>query len=766
MATYGKPTTGFYVNYGEATAAVVTSSLAPVLIAPRYKLHKMDAGFADARLVEVDAAGVAVNTDSPTYPLIDNNNILPWPGRTDDSSIVDITSAKLFAGNCSVVLNNDAMSGAVRANATNCLVMAEGVQLGGAAGLSKQLRGHEVLAGDIVALTSGTSTVYASVVDVQPDKATGYTLTESKVILASDAGSVEDITVDVSAFTGDADCSYLIKVKDAQGTVEISSLSGDAGYLRNPEITGTIALGSFGATVKINTVTNGGSYIVRITAQTVNMLNAVYLDCAVEAGTYTDIYFASARIAPGSVAIPAAYWELNEAGIRVTNDIQISIGSMQYKLHSAELYLDYRELLVEDSLELRTNQISNIAEWVGPVHPDNPMGMMYAAASQAGGALIYLVATDGDTEEATVKAINYAGQYESAYAVIPYMQTPVTQAAVIAVLNKYAIPTVAQFKHAWFCTTSGSETTVYAEEEGEALLGDIKLKANKLTLTLVGDTADLLKARVKAGDYAVVIGGYHEDTGKYDEHSYKITRVVGTNSVELANGKIHGISRVYFKRVLGGSEYAAKLADEARAINNYHVNFVVSDALNFAGFENVNPVYLCATLAAMRSVLPPHAPMNELTVPGFSITNTMKWTDDDYETMNNGGAWVVARNAEGNLVTFHQITTRTDGTVAEEDSVVSNAESIVRQLRLAVRPYASGKCNVTQTLLNEIKTALITTIMQIQRENYDASYGQRILDFDLPVLEIPEGNERSVVCYCNIDLPQPLQDGAFYFNLF
>jgi hypothetical protein len=65
-----------------------------------------------------------------------------------------------------------------------------------------------------------------------------------------------------------------------------------------------------------------------------------------------------------------------------------------------------------------------------------------------------------------------------------------------------------------------------------------------------------------------------------------------------------------------------------------------------------------------------------------------------------------------------------------------------------------------------LEDTLVATLDQIQNENYSASYGQRILDYALPRLEIPEGNTRSVVCYCDIDLPQPLNDGAFYFNLF
>lgn len=772
MATYGKPTTSFYVNYGDLAATVVTSSLAPVLIAPRYNLHKIESGYADAKLVEVDDNGNAVNVDGTTYPLIDSSRTLPWPARIK-KGIIDYTSVRLFAGNCAVILNSGSLSGKVSTKGgLNCIIMDESVQYVDAA-LADNLRNHEVLAGDTVILTStdaegATTTTEAAVVDVLP------TMDPTKATVTG-VGSADatKLTVDVESFKGDVDCAYLVTVKsvtDAGANVEISAVSGDPGYIHNGILTSdSTRLGSFGSTIATaGTLTAGESYIVRITAERIGSYNRVFVDTLLTEGTYTNVSFASTRIASAVVSVPSAYWDIDDSGVNVLNNILIGISELTYTLHSADLYLEYRELITEDALELRTNQISNIMDWVGPVHPDNPMGMMYAAAAQATGALIYLLATPGSTEADTVKAIEYAGQYESAYAIVPYLQTPVTQAAVLSIINKYAVPTVAQFKHAWFCTTSGRETVIYDSEAGEYLLGSTAINASsgRLTVTLLGDSTDLLKAKVKAGDYLVVVGGYDEDSGKYDEHSYKVTRVTGTNTAEVQGNKVHGISRVYFRRVLSGSEYAAKLADEARAINNYHVNFVASDALSFAGFDNVNPVYLCAVLAANRSILPPHAPMNELVVPGFSVTDAMKWTDTEYEVMNSGGVWVVAKNAEGNLVTFHQITTRTDGTVAEEDSVVSNAESVVRRVRMAVRPYASGKCNVTQALLSEIESTIISTLMQIQNESYNASYGSRVLDFSLPRLEIPEGNGQSVVCYCDIDLPQPLQDGAFYFNLF
>jgi hypothetical protein len=134
--------------------------------------------------------------------------------------------------------------------------------------------------------------------------------------------------------------------------------------------------------------------------------------------------------------------------------------------------------------------------------------------------------------------------------------------------------------------------------------------------------------------------------------------------------------------------------------------------------------------------------------------------------MNDGGVWLVYNNSDNTAVTYHQITTLTDGTVAEEDSAVSNGDSIVRALRTALRLKGiSGKANVSEALLSTINSTIVAELNYIQGIPYDAMYGSRILSHVIDALYIPESNRQSVVCRVQITLPLPLQDGLFEFNL-
>lgn len=756
MATFGKPTTSFYINYGTLEPAVAQRALAPALLAPRYRLHRIASGFAGTKLT--------------SFPLSTGVTSFDWPDRSAEGSIVDVSSAKMIAKNMYLVMNDTPLSGTVGDNSLNYItVTGKSVQLvgGDIDSLATELNGYEVKPGDRVEISYASEKYYAEVVDILPEmKEAASTVTK--------ADGSETTAVTVAGFAGNADAAYLVKVKSVdsdKATVAIEALSGDLGYTNTVELTANkaITIGDYGIELSCSDLTQlkaEDSFIVSGSAETVAYFNTIYLDIELEIpnGTAIDVVFQSSSLSPAESILSGAAWSVNGDQITVSESLPgITLGDKKYTIASADLHMRYRELLTGDLLELLSNQTADIAEWVGPADPENPMGMMYAAASVVDGAFFYVMATGSD-EESTIKAINYVGQFEGAYAPIPFIQSKATQNAVAAVIAKYSNPEIAQFKHAWFCSTAGREAVIYeVDADNNGLIGTID--NNVLTLQGAGKV-NAVGAKVKIGDYAVVIGGYDTDTGKFDETAYRISKVKSADTLILENAKNIGTSRVYIKRVLSGSEYAEALAAEASSWDNHRINFVASDKLSFGGFDSVDPVYLCVTLASMRCALPPHAPMNELVVPGYTIQDELKWTDVDYEKMNRGGVWVVAKNAEGEVVTYHQITTKTDGTVAEEDSVVSNGDAIVRQLRIAVRPFASGKSNVTTALLDKIRNVLIAEIKGIQAITYAATYGQRILDYKISRLDIPEGNKRSLICVCDLELPQPMQDGQFIFNLF
>ena len=85
MATNPKPTTSFYVNYGQLDPMAAQRALAPVIIAPRFALHNEKLG---------------------DVGVLDLTKVIAWPGRSEDTklNIIDFESAKVTASNAEVVL--------------------------------------------------------------------------------------------------------------------------------------------------------------------------------------------------------------------------------------------------------------------------------------------------------------------------------------------------------------------------------------------------------------------------------------------------------------------------------------------------------------------------------------------------------------------------------------------------------------------------------------------------------------------------------------
>ena len=745
MATTGKPQTTFVVSYGTLGETVAQEMLTPVFIAPRYAIHD--------QYDEKNSLGEFLVGSKPG---------VEWPAL-EEGAKVDVASGELFVKNAVIKLNKTAI--AAESISGNVIKLGEdvSVKLGGVVGLCDALEGVEVMVGDRVIVDSDGKLTEADVVDIRP----AYKDAEATVVRSSNTQCADGmITADASKFIAKKTASYLVKfLEDGVARAEITALTGDAGYRTTETIGDDTAVGAFGLVIAVagdaSTIKAGDSFIVTVSPKAVSAYNEVIVNASLSV-TGGSVYFATSRMSQEYTALSTAAWDATPAAITVAETAMVTVGSEARELVGGELRIAYRALLTDNALQLVSCATEGIADIAGVVDPNNPFGMMYGCASRVSGGFFYMVSVAEDTEDAYLEAIEYVGKFESLYAPITAMQTAAIQAATIAMINKYSAKEIAKYKKTWFAPLSTRTSVVYGETiDGAALVGSVDADGS---LKLEGD-ADAVVAGVRGGDFARIYLGASANDTTFGFKEYKVDSVIDATTVKLVDGMLSGISRVEFVRTLNSHEYAEKLATEARAIGSHRVNFVVSDELNWGGFTGVDKIYLAATLATMRSALPPHAPMNELVVPGFTVSDSYKWTDVDYEAMNAGGCWIVYNNDSNEAVTYHQITTISDGTIAEEDSAVSNGDAIVRALRTAVRPIASGKANVSGALLNLIDKTLRSEISFIMGKEYADIYGPQIQDYKILALYIPDGNRKSVRCKVQLQLPLPLQDGEFEFNL-
>lgn len=770
MATNPRPTTEFHVTYGALSSVSTERTLNPVIIAPRYCIHSYEEGYADASIGSYSE-------------LVAEDEAVVWPGREeyeeDYDTIIDTASSAVYAHLPLVALNSTAINGTVAGNKITLAEEAGSLKpVTSVKDLDSNLRGFEVKVGDKVRYTIGSDTDIATITGIQAKMSEASIGKVNNLTNASYTGIAA-----TGEYTGSSDATYLIKVLETPTSdamqIQVMALTGDDGYLSTFKVSTealTIPLGRSGASITFSspfsTAKAGDAWSITCKAPKLSKYSIIYVDKDIVDSANVSLTFCSRNYSPDYVKLPAGV-SMSIAGIRVGSGVNLNIGDQVCELIDADLYAVYREQIVgKDALTIVESSVNNAAKWAGKMDPRNPMGMLYAACVGASNdAFFYMVAPDSDTDDGYIRAINYAAQFEQMYSFVTWKDTPAIYSAKEAVIAKYSAPTVAQYKKNWYAPVIERETVVY---DTYASGNPVTVKIEPAegtgvpTATLLGsseDEMDAIAAGVAPGDFLVVYRDVDDATGEWRKSRYEITSVT-QNTLGLADGPITAISRVAVVRALGNTEYAKKVAGIAADINDERVNLVwCAGEANFGGFNDVPPSVAAAILATTRGALPPHAPMTGMSLPGLTLSDTYKFSDIEYDIMNSGGVWVVANNVQDVATNYHQITTKTDGTIAEEDSCVSAADAVVREIRNTIAPLTAGSVNVSDQLITDIETQLRATMAAIMGRTYPAAYGPLIESYVIKNLGRLESNNTALMLSMDIDTPQPLLKGQVYANI-
>lgn len=759
MASNPRPTTRTTVTYGTLSTTADPRTLAPVLIAPRYAVHSYKAGYADAKLCDYDETTTVV-----TDPF-------DWPGLAVSDSRVDTNSAELVAHMPWVQLNDEAISGTVDSAIASKVSFANSVS-STAGTVDPKLGKFSVAVGDKAIVTTtdaetGATTRKLVNVTGVGGKKSGTTAT---VLALGKTASTLPI-VDGSEYKGTSGATYLITVQSVDSTnstvtAAVTALLGDSGYAETIVFRNGVAtnIGSLGITIAVSSTTAlvGDCWRIDCTESTVASYNTIYVDSKLPTNATVDVEFVSAKYSNEYQSVGNAYYTASNGGITLGAELRVTVGGTTCKLILAELFMNYRELLLSDAYTAVACNAANADEFAGIADPQNPMGMLYAACSQVGDGYFTMVACGEDAADYS-KAINYAAQFEDLYAYVTWDQSPAVRAATINMINSYADPLVAKFKRAWFASTLSRSAAVYTEDvDGSALLASI----DEDGVVSVAAPGDVITGGVAPGDYMVVYTNYDASRGAWTTAKYRVLEVTDADTLQV-EGAVHtAMRRVEFVRELSNTDYAKAVASEAASFNNHRVTYVwPAGEVSCLGFDNVNPVIAAAVNATYRGALPPHAPMTDLVVPGIQLTDTFKFSDVEYDIMNSGGVWIVVSNIDGEVINYHQITTKTDGTIAEEDSCVSAGDYIVRIIRNDLRSLISPSGNVHEELTALVEGQLHATMAYIKGIPYASKYGPLIEGYNIIELGPPQSNNAAFVVKMDIDTPQPMLDGGLYFNL-
>lgn len=769
MASNARPRTRITQTYGPIGTIADRRALSPVLIAPRYAVHGVGDGYADGSLGTYD---------------VTNNELknIPWPANAGNS-LIDVDSATLYVSNALLKVNETPLTASSTEDAPNKLVFDQAVQTENGVTRAPELGGYDVREGDTLYIAkTGSETVTATVVDVQAQQTAANV---SAAVYGSDnTGTGTAPATTGSVFTGSNDITYLLEIVSVNGGAGSSS-SGSAGgtlsarviALAGATYQATIAftageataIDAYGVKLTFASITStaykvNDRFQISCTAAKDGAVNIVMINTELPS-THLDeeleVSVCSRNVAVSDVAVGESMWHATTSNITIEDSIYVAVGESRYMLMEGDMYVAYREQLLDESLEVIDARSEYAAEFAGLAVPENPMGMWYRLALTAGGTAFYMMSVAEDTDAGYERAVALAGKYEELYAIVCFRQTAAVQAAVSAVIDKYAAPEIAQFKRGWFTPLTTQVSTYYEKnDDGSIILGTIH--DNELALEAPGNA---VSGGVRAGDTVTVVNSFNAVTDSYETKSYTVARVVDSSTVALTNAAdVDMMSQVVFSRQMTNTQYANAMAAEARSWNNYRINLVWASSINALGYTDIDLAYLPGILAALRAASAPHAPLSDVTVPGITITDVEKFTDSEYEAMNDGGVWIVANDSFGNAITYHQITTRTDGTIAEEDSVVSNADSIVREFRFGLHEFR-GNANVTDALLAQMRANIYAIADQIMGRTYAAQYGPQMTAFEIVSLEEDPANNTGIIGTFRPTLPKPFLNGDFTFNL-
>jgi hypothetical protein len=769
MASNARPRTRITQTYGPIGTIADRRALSPVLIAPRYAVHGVGDGYADGSLGTYD---------------VTNNELknIPWPANAGNS-LIDVDSATLYVSNALLKVNETPLTASSTEDASNKLVFEQAVQTENGVTRAPALGGYDVREGDTLYIAkTGSETVTATVVDVQAQQEAANV--SSTVYGSDNTGTGAAPATTGSVFTGSNDITYLLEIVSVNGGTGSSS-SGSAGgtlsarviALAGATYQATIAftageataIDAYGVKLTFASITStaykvNDRFQISCTAAKDGAVNIVMINKELPETHLTgnlEVSVCSRNVALGDVSVGESMWHATTSNITIEDSVYVSVGESRYMLMEGDMYVAYREQLLDESLEVIDARSEYAAEFAGLAVPENPMGMWYRLALTAGGTAFYMMSVAEDTDAGYERAVALAGKYEELYAIVCFRQTAAVQAAVSAVIGKYAAPEIAQFKRGWFTPLTTQVSTYYEKNnDGSIILGTIH--DSELTLEAPGNA---VSGGVRAGDTVTVVNSFNAVTDSYETKSYTVARVVDNSTVALTNAAdVDMMSQIVFSRQMTNAQYANAMAAEARSWNNYRINLVWASSINALGYTDIDLAYLPGILAALRAASAPHAPLSDVTVPGITVTDAEKFTDSEYEAMNDGGVWIVANDSFGNAITYHQITTRTDGTIAEEDSVVSNADSIVREFRFGLHEFR-GNANVTDALLAQMRANIYAIADQIMGRTYAAQYGPQMTAFEIVSLEEDPANNTGIIGTFRPTLPKPFLNGDFTFNL-
>lgn len=450
--------------------------------------------------------------------------------------------------------------------------------------------------------------------------------------------------------------------------------------------------------------------------------------------------------APITEALPTSEWTLDIANKQVTvvADAQVDIaefnaGSTLRDLKDAKgnLYVSYRALKDVSTTEglILIETQSDITNNLGIVDLDNEIA--YAANeafSGAQGKAIYALRVQDDTTTEYSKSLQKIEATDGVYALAPMTDVTEVKELVATHCSNMSTKSIKNFRRCYVGTDSPGEYSVLTRYNNAVIAADITTSEAGFFLEVTTAGVDLTTLGLVEGDVVKIINS----SGAYTGAEYDISEVTGTDSAYLVTGPIaSGTVSVYveFWKADTPESQIAYISDVSTSLSNRRaVNVWVENGTKLIDGEvTVIPnKFIAAEIAGLRTAVVPQQGLTLTEVSAITDAPAM-YTRYNTSLLNEAaaaGTMVVTQEAEsGGIFIRHQLTTETaDGSLAYEDSVGVNLDSISFQIKDALNGYV-GKKNVTRQTLNEIYNSVWTILNNATTTPANVTYGPQLNGF-------------------------------------
>lgn len=579
------------------------------------------------------------------------------------------------------------------------------------------------------------------------------------------------------SYSGDTDTTYIIEVtrgglytatEAPQISVTTTTGVDKSGPTNVTAASSDVVVGTDGVTVQFDAtgLRKGDKYYIGVTAAFESDMRTLVLGNnlpdevvdATEVGVSLYILKPELEIDENREGFaPLVNWEVTTTG---TPQICLKDGIIAYDeswtdsgvmqpldVHSEEskgygkAYVEYRAWLPDLCSVLRgIDDVSDIDDISGPLHPDNPLkwGVFKALSNSNGVEVKYLSACDPDDSDSWDDALEIITGREDVYGLVPLTRDQTVLDLFASHVDAMSTAEQGLWRVAWFnidgipekvivddSTSSDGNTVLAVLEDDPATSG-----TQYTRLRVPASNSQFVTDGVQAGDiirYLFTGDGFGNET--YTE--FVVDTVVSEDELLLLTGHtapVNVAQKVEVWRNLTPTEEASEIAAKAGAWANRRIRAVWPDTIESSGTIQEG-YHLCAALAGLSSGVVPHQGLTNLEIAGFTdVSRTVdKFNRTQLDTMAVAGTWIVTQNVRtGEVFSRHAVTTDDYEEVnLREEMVTRNVDSISFRFKDSLAPFI-GVSNATDSMLRKIEATIRSLIEVLKAETFVPNLGGQL----------------------------------------